>query len=420
MTNNRPAKLLRKKAVSYKILGPPSSPVIAIADYSTLQFCLSLVLLLAAGYLLAKTSYKETVAVRGLLEPISGMQEIVSPLAARVKRVHVRQGARIEQGDILATLSAGFHNAEGRSTLETSIRQLEIGRELLHQQLEIQHLSQQQSKQWSRLAAENIQSSKQSVEHEAELLATRTQLSERNLEALALLLQSGSGTAREYDVHYQAHLDLLAHRQALTQRVLQYEHQLNSLNNTQRLAELDSEQESLQIRKELQEVEQRITSLDNEGTFTVVAERSGIVAELGLAEGNSVRPNQPLFFIKPIASELQATLYVPSAVQARLAVGQPVLLRYDAFDYRLYGRYEATVASIGQARLDPRDSVLPILGINEPVFKVTAKLYESTVQGESDYVLHSGATLMADFVLSEMSLIHFIFKPILSLQGKVA
>ena len=64
--------------------------------------------------------------------------------------------------------------------------------------------------------------------------------------------------------------------------------------------------------------------------------------------------------------------------------------------------------------------MLPIIGINEPVFKVTAKLYESTVQGDSDYVLHSGATLMADFVLSEMSLIHFIFKPILSLQGKVA
>ena len=420
MPNNQPAKLLREKAISHKILGPPSSPVIAIADYSALQSGLWLVLLLVAGYLLAKTSYKETIAVRGVLEPISGAQEIVSPIAARVQRVHVRQGARVEQGDILATLSTGFHDAEGGSTLETSILQLEKGRELLNQQLEVQQLSQQQSKQWARLAAENIQSSRQSVEQEAELLVTRTQLSERNLQALALLLQSGSSSAREYDVHYQAHLDLLARRQALTQRVLQYEHQLNSLNNTQRLAELDSEQARLQIMKELQELEQRITSLDNEGAITVVAERSGIVAELGLVEGNSVRPNQPLFFIKPTVSELQATLYVPPAVQAKLAVGQSVLLRYDAFDYRLYGRYEATVASIGQARLDPRDSVLPIIGINEPVFKVTAKLYESTVQGDSDYVLHSGATLMADFVLSEMSLIHFIFKPILSLQGKVA
>jgi hypothetical protein len=41
------------------------------------------------------------------------------------------------------------------------------------------------------------------------------------------------------------------------------------------------------------------------------------------------------------------------------------------------------------------------------------------VQGDSLYPLQSGATLMADFVLWEMSLLQFIFRPILGLQGKV-
>ena len=77
------------------------------------------------------------------------------------------------------------------------------------------------------------------------------------------------------------------------------------------------------------------------------------------------------------------------------------------------------MVAIGKARLDPRETVLPIFGINEPVFKITAQLHETAVQGDSLYRLQSGATLMADFVLSEMSLLQFIFRPILGLQGKV-
>jgi len=127
MPNNQPARLLREKAISHKILGPPSSPVIAIADYSALQLGLWLVLLLVAGYLLAKTSYKETIAVRGVLEPISGTQEIVSPVAARVQRVHVQQGARVEQVDILTTTSTGLHDAEGGSSLAPRISKQDTG-----------------------------------------------------------------------------------------------------------------------------------------------------------------------------------------------------------------------------------------------------------------------------------------------------
>jgi membrane fusion protein len=201
--------------------------------------------------------------------------------------------------------------------------------------------------------------------------------------------------------------------------LLQYDYELNSLNNAEQLAEFDSEQASLQIQRELQVIDQEITSLSNQALFTVVAQGPGIVAELGLSSGKSVLPNQPLFFINPQNVDLQATLYVPAAVQAKLVIGQSVLLRYDAFDFRLYGRYEATVVAIGKARLDPRETVLPIFGINEPVFKITAQLHETAVQGDSLYRLQSGATLMADFVLSEMSLLQFIFRPILGLQGKV-
>jgi len=411
--------LFRERAIAHKMLGPSSAPVITLASYFKLQLGLWVVMLLVATYLLTKTTYKETVAARGVLEPIQGTQEIVSPAVARVENIHVVQGERVERGDILASLSSGIYNRQGDSAVKENIHQLRTDRELLVKKFRVQQLAQQQSKYWSRLASENVHNSKLSLEEEVELLATRTELSDRNLQAVSTLLQSGNSSTREFDQQYQAHLELLGRKQMLSQRLLQYEKELNSLGNAEQLAEFDSEEANLQMQRELQIIDQRITSLSNQALFTVVAEEPGIVAELGIERGKSVLPNQPLFYINPPKAELQATLYVSAAVQAKLAVGQSVLLRYDAFDYRLYGRHKATVVAVGKARLDPRETVLPIFGINEPVFKVTAQLHASAVQGDSLYRLQSGATLMADFVLSEMSLLQFIFRPILGLQGKV-
>lgn len=419
MITKNPDKLFRERAIAHKMLGPPSTPVIALASYFKLQLGFWVILLLVATYLLTKTTYKETVAARGVLEPIQDVQKIVSPVAARVENIHVNRGERVERGDILASLSTGVYNGQGGSTVQEKIQQLRSDRELLVKKFQVQKLAQQQSRRWSRLAVLSVHNSKLSLEQEAELLTTRTELSDRNLKAVSTLLQSGNSSSREFDQQYQVHLELLVRRQTLSQRLLQYDYDLNSLNNAEQLAQFDSEQAGLQIERELQLIDQRITNLRNQALFTVVAQGPGIVAELGLSRGKSVLPNQPLFFINPSNTELQATLYVPAAVQAKLVAGQSVLLRYDAFDFRLYGRYEATVVAIGEARLDPRESVLPILGIDEPVFKVTAELHGSTVQGESLYQLQSGATLMADFVVSEMSLLQFIFRPILGLQGKV-
>ena len=117
------------------------------------------------------------------------------------------------------------------------------------------------------------------------MLTTQTQLSDRNLQAVSSLLQSGNSSTREFDQQQQAHLELLGRRQALLQRLLQYDYELNSLNNAEQLAEFYSEQASLQIQRELQVIDQEITSLSNQALFTVVAQGPGIVAELGLSSG---------------------------------------------------------------------------------------------------------------------------------------
>ena len=411
--------LLRKTAVAHKLLGPQSAPVIAIENHFRLQLVFWVLLLFVATYLLTKTSYKETVAARGVLEPRLGSQKIVSPAVARVEAIHVSQGDRVMKGDVLASLTTDVYNAQGVSVHRQSLGQLHADRRLLEEQLRTEKSARMQARRWSKRAAENVGNSRMTLDREAEILAIQLGLSERSLEAVTKLRAAGNSSAAEFDKQYSVHLNLLSREQALSQRKLQLAHELDALHNSQENAELEFKQSILRLRRELQSIEQRIDALDNQTLFTVIAEGPGVVAEIGMEAGKPVFMNQALFYINPVSPELEATIYVSAAVQGKLTVGQSVMLRYDAFDYRLYGRGEATVTAIGQASLNPKDTVLPIEGLSEHVFKVTAQLQSDSVQGEAHYSLKTGSTLIADFVVSDMSLLQFIFKPILGLQGKV-
>jgi len=420
MIETSPEPLLRERAVTHKMLGPQSVPVIAIASHLRLQLVFWLILLLAAVYLLLQTNYRETVAAPGVLEPGLGMRKIISPATAQVEKVHVVLGEYVTEGSVLATLKRELHDEAGRSLHRQTVAQLSVERELLGEQLRNQQQALEQSRRWSELAVAHARSNRHGLEQEAALLAEQLEMSERSLRAVTKLFDAGNSSVREHDQQRRVHLELRGQEQALAQKILRNEQELDALANAQRVAEFEHRQSIYRLRREMQLIEQQISAADNQALFTIVAESSGTVAELGLEPGKPVLVNQPLFYINPADAQLQATIYVPAAIQAKLAVGQSVLLRYDAFDYRQYGRQGASIVAVGKARLDPRESLLTVAGINEPVFKVTAALHDATVGGESGYTLLPGSTLIADFVLTEQSLLRFIFNPILGLRGKLA
>ena len=146
MVEQNPDNLFRERAIAHKMLGSPSAPVIALANYFKLQLVLWVLLLLVAMYLLTKTTYKETVAARGVLEPVGDVQKIVSAVAARVEKIHVNLGESVERGDILASLSTGIYNGEGASVVQENIQQLHTDRGLLVKKSQVQQLAQQNSK----------------------------------------------------------------------------------------------------------------------------------------------------------------------------------------------------------------------------------------------------------------------------------
>jgi membrane fusion protein len=144
------------------------------------------------------------------------------------------------------------------------------------------------------------------------------------------------------------------------------------------------------------------------------------VASIIVAAGDAVGSGQPLLYVQPARESLRGEVYVPSSIVGKLAPGQELLLRYDGFAVESYGRYGATISEISRASVDPREHLLPVGIRGEPVFRVVIQPAQHYVEGDDIYPLQPGLHFSADFVIAEMSLMEFIFRPVLKLQGKVA
>lgn len=185
------------------------------------------------------------------------------------------------------------------------------------------------------------------------------------------------------------------------------------------ISHLASQGTQLRVSKELAGVRNQIKRRDQDEVITITAVKNGTVASLAVQPGSPVAVGQTLLTLIPPNEPLQATVYIPSRLIGKIYPEQPLLLSFDAFPVSEFGYTDAQVKSISTAPLDPRETLLPVTELNEPVFKVVAELSRHYVEGPDIYPLLSGIQFSADFVVEDLSLIEFIFKPVLKLRGKI-
>lgn len=412
-------ELIRTEVVLHNTNRSYSAPVIHQNFLFRFQVWLCVILLVLFVLLLARINYKETVTARGILQPSQGTQEIVSPTSAMLRRINVQPGDSVRKGQVLASLSTTLFDYSGRPQQELQIQQLESARKLLGQEEDVQRKLYARSIAKNKLLIKSLQEGRKSLTTEAEILILQLQLSSTNLESLEYLRNTSNISQAYFDQQYVVHLNLRIQQEELNRRLAEMDQQVSDSEGAVEFIDFEFEKNNLQVQKEVEEIDYQIQRLGKQQLLTVLAEDSGIVAAVAVSQGNTVLAGQVMFSIHPINDQLLANLYVPAKVQGKLFPGQEILLNYDAFDYRLFGRYTARISELSQASLDPRGQLLPVPGISEPVFKIVATLDQEYVEGSDIYRLQSGMLLTADFVVSEMSLLGFIFKPLLGLRGKV-
>ncbi len=410
--------LFRKEAVQHRFDRFRSAPIIQQA-YLFRIFCwLSAALLLVALTLLGLTNYQETETARGILEFSRGTQKIVSPRAAIVKEYAVEEGQTVNKGQLLALLSTSVFDKSGRPRQESKIDNLQTKIAILNQEQKIHEQLHNQVKEANLAAISSFEISEELLEGEAEIVDSQLLMSERKLDSYEKLVQDSNISQFEYDQYFAIYLNQLRQQKEIGQRHHQLNVQKQALISQINYSDLDYQKHSLRSLMEIDQVNYQIDELANGEMISVVAEEDGIVAAIASETGQPILSSQPLLYIHPLVDDLEAVLYAPSRVMGKLFPGQELLLRFDAFNYQNYGRYPATIKLISRASLDPREIMLPVPSINEPVFKIVASLEQAYVEGPDVYRLQAGMLLTADFVDSEMSLLSYVFRPLLKLRGR--
>jgi membrane fusion protein len=252
------------------------------------------------------------------------------------------------------------------------------------------------------------------------LIDQQLEIGARQMRALHTVHATSAGISRrEVDQQQLTQLSLKRQRQDAVRLLDRRQADLSRLQERTAAAVTRQQRDQLRLQRDLVRLDQELLRYRQQDHIAVVAEQSGVVSAIQLDAGQPVRANQGIAQIQTPQSPLQVVVFVPSRVAGKLVPGQELLLRFDAFDYHHYGRYGAVVTHIGRASIDPREQLLPVSGINEPVFRLTARLDQHYVEGPDIYPLQAGLALTADFVLQDLSLLSFIFKPVLALRGKV-
>lgn len=378
------------------------------------------ILLVALILLMFFLDYKETDSARGRLVPRGAEQQLVAPQAALVRELKFSLGDKVKAGDVVATLSRDLFGADGVSL---SVQAQEFTRsKLVNLQKEKRLAVDAHDLRTNSVRAEIEQSKKQLAFYleEGEILTEQLKISSDLLSKMNLLRLQASVPEADYRQREFEHLNLIRTVQANKQQVESARAEVAHLQNRFSTTEAEYQIGLSKLYSLESELTQQLKLDQQKEELSILALRDGVISTIAVVEGEAVSAGQPLIYLQPDHRSLLAEIYVSSSVVAKLAPGQEVMLRYDAFDFQSYGRYSATIDRISRSPLDPREHQIPSTNSIEPLFPVTATLEQHFVEGPDVFPLQSGLLLGADFITAEMSVIEFIFKPLLGLRGKVS
>jgi membrane fusion protein len=182
----------------------------------------------------------------------------------------------------------------------------------------------------------------------------------------------------------------------------------------------DQLNEEGQLKNNLSSITQNIAQLHGQRAYIVKANRTGIVSNIQVSEGQEANTNTPLLTITPEGSQLQAELLVPARAIGFIEKGQSVKLRYSAFNFQKFGLYNATISNVSQSVLLPHELKDIAVNVQEPMYRITATLEQQTVDAYGKpLALKEGISLEADIKLAERTLMEWLFEPLLSLKGRL-
>jgi membrane fusion protein len=411
--------LFRKQALAAatsetQVMALPPAPVSwrILTSFLALMAVIIVAFVTAAGY-----ARKETAV--GALAPVTGAVQIVPVRAGLVASLLVKEGDRVEAGQVLLTLDSR-QTLEDGGTLEASLTNaLARQSKLLRDQIAAE--DRKASAEDARLASliKGTESELVALRAERSLQVERITLASERLETLRGLRKGGYVAKTDLRSQEEVWLSQRQSLVALDRQIAASEGDLAQARDQRDQIAPQTASKLAQLTSSLADLEQRQAEVTARGEQVVRSPVAGRVSALQTTIGRTVDPSRPVMTLMPEGSELRAELYVASRAIGFVAEGQRVRLMYDAFPFQRFGAYAGTVEQVSATVFTPNDATGTV-SIKEPSYRIVVRLARQDVDAFGQAVpLQPDMTVKADIVLEERSILEWLLEPLYSARGRM-
>lgn len=358
----------------------------------------------------ASFSRKETVS--GWLSPQGGLVRVQAREGGTVEGVHVAEGAMVRDGGSLITLRLSSDTPEGDPDQSVD-RALD---------LEETSTRSRNDAAAARIAVERNEEVRRIGTIRAELLehqrrialgTERLTIAEDDLKRSDLIARKGFMPNAQLDARRFAVIGAETGLSQMRVAALQMERELSAAQS--RLKTLAADLLVLNAEADLASsgLSQKRTENALRGRHVATAPIRGRVSALLVERGQTVAPGAAVAVLVPVDARLEAELYVPSRAAGFIRAGQEVRLMYQAFPHQKFGVGRGQVTEVSSTVLAPTEIAIPGLQVEEPVFRVRARLNQDSVVAYGESIgLRPGMLLTADVVIDRRTLLEWLLDPL--------
>jgi membrane fusion protein len=364
---------------------------------------------------LSLASYSRVETVTGVVNPDTGVANILPTRPGVIASLFVRDGQNIAAGAELASIRAEEDGAAAQSPaalIETAIARQDASLAAQSDAAQASALAQaaQLAAQRSGLIAENVQLQTQISTQQA-LIAS----AQKDLDRARSVADRGFISGRDLQLREET---LLARQLGLSQLEQSIAAKSAALVENERSSAQISAQARVQtasLSATRAQVAQQAASTAGARSYVLRAPVAGRVTALTARVGQPVSPQGQLMAIVPAAAKLTAELAVTSAAIGFVKRGQKVRLAIDAFPYQRFGTVTGKVHTVSASPVNAQGPN----GATIAVYPVTVAIDTPRVSAYGrNEPLVSGMTLTARIVTDKQSLLEWLFEPLFAVRQR--
>jgi membrane fusion protein len=416
--SNVPSPLFREEAIEFHevarryggvvLLQPLSSKILA---WTAVIFTILIVAFLVVG------QYSRKATVSGYLVPAPATAKVFPLQRGVVTKVHVREGEAVPEGQPLLTIDTTQISAAGNDINSEILQTLVTQQDELNQQIkkEEQRTASEREKLTLLINGLNVEIGQ--LEAQVPLQTNKIAIVEDLVTSIERLVSKGIVSAVEFKRRQSDVLDQKQNLNSIRQQLSARQNQLTDTKYTLAQLPITSGEKVQLLRNELSTIKQRVAEINGRRAFVIRAPMAGNVTALQASLGKVAEPNQLQMEIVPPSSTLNAEVFIPSHAIGFVRVGQEVRVRYEAFPYQNFGRYQGKLVAMSQNILTGAEMSSVPLTLQEPAYRATVALDRQDIDAYGKKMpLQAGMLLKADLILDRRSLFKWILDPLLSAQ----